>query len=97
MSPSTIVGAVTGVVGAWTAARQALAMVLIQTHVDDAYRGRVMSIFMTQISMVLIGGFLVGLAAELVGIRVAISSLGLVLVVVSLAAAAWVPDLRRVQ
>ena len=85
------------VVGAWTAARQALAMVLIHTHVDDAYRGRVMSIFMMQISMVLIGGFLVGLAAELVGIQVAIFSLGLVLVVVALAAAAWVPDLRRVQ
>ncbi len=87
--------AVMFVVGVWTAGRQALAMVLIQTNVDDAYRGRVMSIFMTQISMVLFGGFLVGYAAELVGIQLAIGGLGLLLAIFTLAVAALVPQLRR--
>ena len=85
------------VAGIWTAGRQALGMVLVQTYVDDAHRGRVMSIFMTQISMVLFGGFLVGIMAEATGIQTAIGGLGLVLAVFTLAVAALVPRLRRVD
>ena len=84
------------VVGIWTAGRQALAMVIIQTHVEDSHRGRVMSIFMTQISMVLFGGFLVGLIAEATGIQTAIGGLGLALAVFTLGVAVFVPRLRRV-
>ncbi|MYE46533.1 MAG: MFS transporter [Chloroflexi bacterium] len=84
------------VVGVWTAGRQALAMVIIQTQVEDTHRGRVMSIFMTQISMVLIGGFIVGLMAEATGIQTAIGGLGLVLAVFTLGVAVFVPRLRRV-
>ena len=83
------------VVGIFTAGRQALAMVLVQTYVDDAHRGRVMSIFMTQISMVLFGGFIVGLAAEALGIQTAIGGLGLGLAIFTLAVALAVPRLRR--
>ena len=83
------------VVGIFTAGRQALAMVLVQTYVDDAHRGRVMSIFMTQISMVLFGGFIVGLAAEALGIQAAIGGLGLGLAIFTLAVALAVPRLRR--
>lgn len=83
------------VVGIFTAGRQALAMVLVQTYVDDAHRGRVMSIFMTQISMVLFGGFLVGIAAEALGIQAAIGGLGLGLAVFTLAVALLAPRLRR--
>jgi MFS family permease len=85
------------VVGAWTAGRQALAMVIIQAQVDDAYRGRVMSIFMTQISMVLFGGFIVGMLAELLGVQVALASLGIALVIFTLGIAIAVPELRRFQ
>ena len=74
-------------VGIFTAGRQALAMVLVQTYVDDAHRGRVMSIFMTQISMVLFGGFIVGLAAEALGIQTAIGGLGLGLAIFTLGVA----------
>lgn len=84
------------VVGIWTSGRQALAMVVIQTYVDDSHRGRVMSIFMTQISMVLFGGFLVGLLAELTGIQTAIGGLGVLLAVFTLGVAAFVPRLRNV-
>ena len=85
------------VVGVWTAGRQAMAMVLVQAYVDDAHRGRVMSIFMTQISMVLFGGFIVGVIAEATGIQTAIGGLGLVLAVFTVAVAALVPPLRRVN
>ena len=84
------------VVGVFTAGRQALAMVLVQTYVDDAHRGRVMSIFMTQISMVLFGGFIVGVVAELTGIQTAIGGLGFMLAIFTLGVAAFVPGLRRV-
>ncbi len=84
------------VVGVWTAGRQAMAMVIIQTYVDDSHRGRVMSIFMTQISMVLFGGFIVGLIAEATGIQTAIGGLGLGLAVFTLGVAVFVPRLRRV-
>ena len=56
-----------------------------------------MSLFMTQISMVLFGGFLVGIMAEAVGIQTAIGGLGVVLAVFTLAVAALVPRLRRVD
>ena len=72
-------------------------MVLVQAYVDDAHRGRVMSIFMTQISMVLFGGFIVGVIAEATGIQTAIGGLGLVLAVFTVAVAALVPPLRRVN
>ena len=85
------------VVGVWTAGRQAMAMVIIQTYVDDSHRGRVMSIFMTQISMVLFGGFIVGLIAEATGIQAAIGGLGLGLAVFTLGVAIFVPRLRRVM
>ncbi len=85
------------VVGVWTAGRQAMAMVIIQTYVDDSHRGRVMSIFMTQISMVLFGGFIVGLIAEATGIQTAIGGLGLVLAIFTLGIAVFVPRLRRVM
>ena len=84
------------VVGVWTAGRQALAMVIIQTYVDDSHRGRVMAIFMTQISMVLFGGFIVGLMAEATGIQTAIGGLGVVLAIFTLGVAAFVPRLRQV-
>lgn len=85
------------VVGAWTASRQALSMVIIQAQVDDAYRGRVMSIFMTQISMVLFGGFIVGVLAEWLGVQFALASLGIGLVIFTLGIFIAVPELRRLQ
>ena len=64
------------VLGVGTAGRQALAAVLLHSYVDNAYRGRVMAVFMTQISLMLGAAFFVGLLAEVIGVRPALASLG---------------------
>ncbi len=81
--------------GVGTAGRQALSAVLVQSYVEDAYRGRVMAVFMTQISLMLGAAFFVGLLAELVGIQAALGSLGAALMVMILAFIALSPTLRR--
>lgn len=82
-------------VGVGTAVRQALAQVLLQTYVEDAYRGRVMALFMTQFSLMQFGTFLVGFYSDAVGPRVALGSLGFALIVVAAAILVWVPRLRQ--
>ncbi|MXW24275.1 MAG: MFS transporter [Chloroflexi bacterium] len=81
--------------GVGTAGRQALSAVLVQTHVEDEYRGRVMAVFMTQISLMLGAAFFVGLFAEVVGVRPALGILGAVLVVMNAAFLAFSPTFRR--
>jgi MFS family permease len=81
--------------GVGTAGRQALSAVLVQSYVDDAYRGRVMAVFMTQISLMLGAAFFVGLLAEFVGVQSALGGLGAALVVMVLGYLALSPTLRR--
>ena len=81
--------------GFGTAGRQALSAVLLHTYVEDAYRGRVMAVFMTQISLMLGAAFFVGLLAEAIGPRTALGSLGAVLVLMIIAFIAFAPRLRR--
>ena len=81
--------------GVGMAGRQALSAVLVQTHVEDEYRGRVMAVFMTQISLMLGAAFFVGLLAEAIGVRMALGGLGAVLVVMIAAFLAFSPTLRR--
>ena len=81
--------------GVGTAGRQALSAVLVHTYVEDAYRGRVMAVFMTQISLMLGAAFFVGLLAEVIGVRSALASLGAALVVMILGFVAFSPTLRR--
>ena len=67
------------VLGVGTAGRQALGAVLLHSYVDNAYRGRVMAVFMMQISLMLGAAFFVGLLAEVIGVRPALASLGVAL------------------
>jgi MFS family permease len=83
------------VVGVGTAGRQALSQMLMQDYVDDEYRGRVMSIYMMQISLMNLGTFFVSLYMDRVGPHFAIGSLGLALIVATLAFLAFVPRFRR--
>jgi len=72
-------------------------MALLQISADDAYRGRVMSIFLTQQGFLFLGTFLAGFAADFVDVRhvvlvMGLSTIGLVFV------AAWLfPELRRLD
>lgn len=83
------------VVGFGSALRQTLSQGLLQAYVENAYRGRVMSLFMTQFSVMQVGTFFVGVAAEIVGIRVAFAGLGLGLIVVTSLVFLLVPRIRK--
>jgi MFS family permease len=85
------------VVGVGSTLRQALSQGLLHAYVDNAYRGRVMSVFMTQFSMMQLGTFFVGILAEAVGIRVAFAGLGVCLMAVTLAALLFVPRIRQLD
>ena len=65
------------VIGVSSAGRQALGQVLLQSYVQDDYRGRVMAIYMMQISMVSFGAFLIGLLSEAFGVQTAFAVLGI--------------------
>jgi MFS family permease len=83
------------VIGVGSAGRQALSQVLVQEYVDDQYRGRVMSIFMMQFSIMSLGVFIVSLYMEAVGPEFAIGSLGVVLMAAVAIYLLLVPRFRR--
>ena len=69
------------IVGLGQAGRMSLSNVLIQSYVDDAYRGRVMALYMMEFSLMNESVYLVGMLASEVGPQIAVgaSALGLVL------------------
>ena len=83
------------VAGVGTAGRQSLSAVLLHTYVDNAYRGRVMAVFMTQISLMLGAAYFVGLLAEAIGVRPALASLGVALMVSIALFFVFMPRLRK--
>lgn len=85
------------VVGIGEAGRQALNVVLIHQYADDAYRGRVMSVLMTQVGTMALGAFIVGLIAEVAGPQVGLGSFAVLLVLVAIAVHLFVPRLRDIQ
>lgn len=85
------------IVGLGSSARQALSQGLIMAHSDDAYRGRVMAVFMTQVSVMQLGTFFTGAAAEFIGIKVAFIALGTALIATSAVFYVGVPSIRRLR
>lgn len=85
------------VIGIGSGLWQALSLGMLQSYVDSAYRGRVMSLYFTQFSIIQIGTFLVGILAESVGIRVAFAGLGGGLMLVTVGVFLVVPRLRRLD
>ena len=66
-----------------------------QDYVEDDYRGRVMSIFMMQASLMSIGAFGVSLYMGTVGPQFAIGSTGATLIVAAITYVTLVPRFRR--
>jgi MFS family permease len=81
-------------IGVGQAVRMALSNVLVQAYAEDQYRGRVMSIYMMEMSLVQVGVFGVGVAAEVIGIQWALGLCSAMLVVLSIATIALVPRMR---
>ena len=81
-------------VGVGSAGRQALGNVLLQSYARDEFRGRVMSIYMTQFGLMSFGAVLIGFLAEEVGGQWALGAMAAALIVVTLAILALVPRMR---
>ena len=84
-------------VGMGQAGRATLANTLLQYYVDEAYRGRVMSIYIMEFGLRSFGVFLAALLAEEIGVQWSIGGLAVILVIVSLAAILFVPHIRRLE
>ena len=70
---------------------------LVQAYTADQYRGRVMSIYMMEMSLVQVGVFFVGIAAEIIGIQWALGLCSAALVLLSIATIALVPRIRNLD
>ena len=92
-----VIGGLFLVMGLGQAARQSLSNVLVQSYVDDAYRGRVMSVYMMQFNLSQLGAFLTGLLAAAIGPRAALGGTSLALVVLALGALLFMPRLRNLD
>jgi MFS family permease len=89
--------AILTVVGVGQAGRMSLSNVLIQAYVRDEYRGRVMSIYMLEISLMSLGIYVIGLLADAFGAPLAIggSAVGMIVMVVGILA--LVPRYRNLD
>jgi len=85
------------IMGLGQSARQSLSNVLVQTYVDDAYRGRVMSIYMLQFSLSQFGAFLTSMFAEAAGPRIALGATSGMLILIAMGALVLVPRLRNLE
>lgn len=83
------------VIGAGQALRNSLSNVLSQTYVDDAYRGRVMSLVAMQMNAAQLGTFAIGVASEIVGPRWAFAGMGGALLLMSAWFTIWFVPMRR--
>ena len=64
------------VLGAISTGFNTINNILVQTNVDDAYRGRVLSFLMVMFGMHLVGAVIIGAIAEFTGIRWALPARG---------------------
>ncbi len=85
------------VVGVGTAGRLSLSNVLVQAYVEEGYRGRVLSVYMTQFSLLFIGAFFIGVLAEWFGVQRVMAAVAVALVVTSAAVIAFVPRMRELD
>lgn len=72
------------IVGLGQSGRMSLGNVLVQSYSEDAYRGRVMSIYMMEFGLTMIGTFFVGMLATWIGVQWAIGGTAVWLVLLIL-------------
>ena len=89
--------AMLGIAGLGQAARQTLSNVLVQTYTKADYRGRVMSVYMMEFSVVMIGVFFVGVTADRFGIQEALTGTAVALFLVMAYAWFFMPTFRHLD
>ena len=83
--------------GVGQAGRMTMASALIQEQSAPAFRGRAMSVLMMQFALMQGGVFVLGIAAELVGIRLAVFVTAAALLAMLMLFSTLSPTLRRLQ
>ena len=83
--------------GIGQAGRMTMGSALIQEQADPAFRGRTMSVLMMQFALMQAGVFVLGIAAELIGIRLAVFVVAAALLAMLVLFGAFSPTLRRLQ
>ena len=84
-------------VGLGQTGRMTLSSTLIQSHVDNEYMGRVMSVFMMQFGFTSFSTFLAGVLAEGVGVQWATGSFAIVLAIIAVLVILFIPRIRRMN
>jgi MFS family permease len=85
------------VVGLGQAGRMSLSNVLVQSYVEEAYRGRVMGVYMMEFSLMSIGIFAMGLLANVIGPQLTFAGSAAALVVLTLGLLIFAPSYRRLD
>jgi MFS family permease len=81
-------------IGLSEALRMSLSNVLVQTYVQDEFRGRVMSAYMLQRALAQFGAFFGGLLAAAIGVQLVLGGMAAVLVLIATAVLAFHQRLR---
>jgi MFS family permease len=85
------------VMGLGQAGRQSFSNVLVQTYVEDDYRGRVMAVYMLQFSLTSFGTFFVGLLAAAAGAQIALGATSVVMIVIAVGALLFSSRMRNLD
>jgi len=83
--------------GLGQAGRMALSNTLLQSYSEDAYRGRVMSVYMMEWGITMVGVFFVGMLADVIGVQWAVGGSAGVLVPIILWYLIFSPRIRRMD
>jgi MFS family permease len=84
-------------IGIGQSLRMSISSVLIQSYTDPQYRGRVMSVYMMEFSLVAFGTFLLGFFSNAVGVQTALACTAIGLIILSLLATLFVPRMRSLN
>ena len=85
------------VIGVGQSFRQSLGSVLVQTYVEDEFRGRVMSVQMVQMNMAMLATFFFGILAATIGPQLTVGIMGGMMLAVVIGATIFLPRLRRLD
>lgn len=85
------------VLGIGQSGRQSLSQILIQSHTENEYRGRISSIMMMEMGLESFGTFAIALVAAAFGAQIAFGSVAVALLLVAVLVATFLPSYRRID
>ena len=79
------------------AGRLTLSNTLLQSKTEDAYRGRVMSVYMMNWGITMVGVFFVGILADIIGVQLAVGGSAGLLALIAIYHLFFTPRIRRLD